>query len=160
MTLWSRSRRSGAPPSRCLRMPPSAMPLSFTEGVCHESQFRTLKYRPEFPDRFGCIQDSRAFSQGFFRWYNEEHRHSGLGLLTPAMVHYGQAESSCGNARKCSMLPTNVTRSASYEALPNHRRFPAKSGSTSRFLLRNRCLWEAAEAISCQQRPSLEKAGS
>jgi putative transposase len=46
-----------------------------------ESQFRTLKYRPEFPDRFGCIQDSRAFSQGFFRWYNEEHRHSGLGLL-------------------------------------------------------------------------------
>jgi len=58
-----------------------------------ESQFRTLKYRPEFPDRFGCIQDSRAFCQGFFRWYNEEHRHSGLGLLTPAMVHYGQAES-------------------------------------------------------------------
>jgi putative transposase len=57
-----------------------------------ESQFRTLKYRPEFPDRFGCIQDSRAFCQGFFRWYNGEHRHSGLGLLTPAMVHYGQAQ--------------------------------------------------------------------
>ena len=56
-----------------------------------ESQFRTMKYRPEFPDRFGCIQDSRAFSQGFFRWYNEEHRHSGLALLTPAMVHYGQS---------------------------------------------------------------------
>jgi putative transposase len=54
-----------------------------------ESQFRTLKYRPEFPDRFGCIQDSRAFCQGFFRWYNQEHRHSGLALLTPAMVHYG-----------------------------------------------------------------------
>jgi putative transposase len=57
-----------------------------------ESQFRTLKYRPEFPDRFGCIQDSRAFCQSFFRWYNEEHRHSGVGLLTPATVHYGQAE--------------------------------------------------------------------
>ena len=57
-----------------------------------ESQFRTMKYRPEFPDRFGCIQDSRAFCQRFFRWYNQEHRHSGLGLLTPAMVHYGQAE--------------------------------------------------------------------
>jgi putative transposase len=55
-----------------------------------ESQFRTMKYRPEFPDRFGCIQDSRAFSQGFFRWYNEEHYHSGLALLTPAMVHYQQ----------------------------------------------------------------------
>ena len=59
-----------------------------------ESQFRTLKYRPEFPDRFGCIQDSRAFCQSFFRWYNEEHRHSGVGLLTPATVHYGQAENA------------------------------------------------------------------
>jgi putative transposase len=58
-----------------------------------ESQFRTLKYRPEFPDRFGCIQDSRAFCQQFFRWYNQEHRHSGIGLLTPAMVHFGDAQS-------------------------------------------------------------------
>ena len=57
-----------------------------------ESQFRTMKYRPEFPDRFGCIQDSRAFCQSFFPWYNGEHRHSGIGLLTPATVHYGQAE--------------------------------------------------------------------
>ena len=57
-----------------------------------ESQFRTLKYRPDFPDRFGCIQDSRAFCQQFFQWYNQEHRHSGLGLLTPAMVQFGQAE--------------------------------------------------------------------
>ena len=55
-----------------------------------ESQFRTMKYRPEFPDRFGCIQDSRAFAQGFFRWYNQEHYHSGLALLTPAVVHYRQ----------------------------------------------------------------------
>jgi putative transposase len=58
-----------------------------------ESQFRTLKYRPNFPDRFGCIQDSRAFCQQFFQWYNQEHRHSGIGLLTPAMVHFGQSES-------------------------------------------------------------------
>jgi putative transposase len=57
-----------------------------------ESQFRTLKYRPEFPDRFGSIQDSRAFCQQFFQWYNQEHRHSGIGLLTPAMVHFGEAE--------------------------------------------------------------------
>ena len=56
-----------------------------------ESQFRTMKYRPEFPDRFGSIEDSRAFCQIFFAWYNDEHRHSGLGLLTPAMVHHGQA---------------------------------------------------------------------
>jgi putative transposase len=57
-----------------------------------ESQFRTLKYRPDFPDRFGCIQDSRAFCQEFFAWYNHQHRHSGLGLLTPAMVHFGEAD--------------------------------------------------------------------
>ena len=57
-----------------------------------ESQFRTMKYRPDFPDRFGSIQDSRAFSQMFFSWYNQAHRHSGIGLLTPAMVHYNQAE--------------------------------------------------------------------
>jgi putative transposase len=56
-----------------------------------ESQFRTLKYRPEFPDRFGCIQDARAFCQDFFAWYNDEHRHSGIGMLTPAVVHFGQA---------------------------------------------------------------------
>lgn len=56
-----------------------------------ESQFRTMKYRAEFPDRFGCIQDARAFGQVFFPWYNDEHRHSGLGLLTPAMVHFGDA---------------------------------------------------------------------
>ena len=56
-----------------------------------ESQFRTLKYRPEFPDRFGSLQHSRAFGQQFFLWYNQQHHHSGLGLLTPAVVHYGQA---------------------------------------------------------------------
>jgi len=57
-----------------------------------ESQFRTMKYRPEFPDRFGSIQDSRAFCQQFFQWYNEEHRHSGIALLTPAVVHFGEAQ--------------------------------------------------------------------
>jgi putative transposase len=56
-----------------------------------ESQFRTLKYRPEFPDRFGSLPDARAFCRPFFRWYNCEHRHSGIGLLTPESVHYGLA---------------------------------------------------------------------
>jgi putative transposase len=57
-----------------------------------ESQFRTLKYRPDFPDRFGCIQDARAHCQIFIPWYNDEHRHSGIGMLTPAIVHFGLAE--------------------------------------------------------------------
>ena len=58
-----------------------------------ESQFRTLKYRPTFPERFGFLEDARAFYKDFFRWYNDDHRHSGIGLLTPQAVHYGQADS-------------------------------------------------------------------
>jgi putative transposase len=56
-----------------------------------EAQFKTLMYRPSFPDRFGSIEDARAFCERFFRWYNDEHRHSGLGFHTPASVHFGQA---------------------------------------------------------------------
>jgi len=56
-----------------------------------ESQFKTLKYRPDFPSRFGGFEDARAFCQRFFPWYNEQHRHSGLGLLTPSDVHHGRA---------------------------------------------------------------------
>ena len=56
-----------------------------------ESQFKTMKYRPQYPDRFGSIEDARGFCQGFFHWYNYQHHHSGLGLMTPATVHFGQA---------------------------------------------------------------------
>ncbi len=56
-----------------------------------EAQFKTLKSCPQFPERFGSIEDGRAFGQVFFPWYNQQHRHSGLGLLTPAVVHFGQA---------------------------------------------------------------------
>ena len=66
-------------------------PYTSNDNPYSESQFRTMKYRPEFPDRFGCIQDGRAFCQTFFPWYNDEHRHSGIGMMTPAMVHYGLA---------------------------------------------------------------------
>ncbi len=55
-----------------------------------EAQFKTLKYRPDFPDRFGCIEDARAFCGSFFDWYNHEHHHTGLALLTPADVHFGR----------------------------------------------------------------------
>jgi len=59
-----------------------------------EAQFKTLKYRPEFPGRFGSIQDARAFCQRFFRWYNHQHRHSGLGFHTPADIHFGHADAA------------------------------------------------------------------
>jgi putative transposase len=57
-----------------------------------ESQFKTLKYRPEFPDRFGSLEHGRSFCGDFFPWYNTEHHHVGLGLFTPHDVHYGLAE--------------------------------------------------------------------
>ena len=57
-----------------------------------ESQFKTMKYRPQFPDRFGSMVDSRSFCQAFFPWYNTEHHHSGIGLLTPYEVHHGLAD--------------------------------------------------------------------
>jgi putative transposase len=57
-----------------------------------EAQFKTLKYRPEFPKRFGSIEDARLFCVDFFRWYNTEHYHSGVGLMTPFDVHFGHAE--------------------------------------------------------------------
>ena len=57
-----------------------------------EAQFKTLKYSPAFPERFGSIQDARAFCRQFFGWYNSVHRHSGIALMTPEQVHYGLAE--------------------------------------------------------------------
>jgi putative transposase len=56
-----------------------------------EAQFKTLKYRPDYPGRFGCQPDARSWAQDFFQWYNYAHHHSALGLLTPADVHFGRA---------------------------------------------------------------------
>ena len=56
-----------------------------------EAQFKTLKYRPDFPDRFGSIQHARAHCRKFFTWYNTIHRHSGIGWHTPHDVHHGHA---------------------------------------------------------------------
>ena len=56
-----------------------------------EAQFKTLKYRPDFPQRFGSIEDARAHCRRFFQWYNHEHRHGGIGLMAPAAVHDGTA---------------------------------------------------------------------
>jgi len=56
-----------------------------------EAQFKTLKYRPDYPERFGCQADARTWATEFFRWYNYEHHHTAIGLLTPADVHFGRA---------------------------------------------------------------------
>lgn len=67
-------------------------PHTSDDNPFSEAQFKTLKYHPGYPDRFGSIQDARAWARPFFNWYNQEHYHTGLNLLTPASVHFGQAE--------------------------------------------------------------------
>lgn len=68
-----------------------------------ESQFKTMKYQGDFPDRFGGLDDARPYFQGFFPWYNDEHRHSGIGYLTPGDVHHGRAEQVL-TARHAAMM--------------------------------------------------------
>ena len=66
-------------------------PHTSNDNPYSEAQFKTLKYRPGFPERFGSLEDARAFCAGFFAWYNTSHRHSGIGMYTPADVHHGRA---------------------------------------------------------------------
>jgi putative transposase len=83
-----------------------------------EAQFKTLKYRPAFPERFGSLEDARAFCRTFFPWYNHDHRHSGIGLMTPATVHYGRATQVHADRQR--------VLDAAYQAMPERfvRRAP------------------------------------
>lgn len=67
-------------------------PYTSNDNPFSEAQFKTMKYRPDYPDRFGGLHHARSWARPFFHWYNHEHRHTSLGLMTPATVHYGQAE--------------------------------------------------------------------
>jgi putative transposase len=68
----------------------SSRPRVSNDNPFSEAQFKTLKYRPQFPERFEGLEHARAHLRGFFAWYNEAHRHSGIGFMTPAAVHFGQ----------------------------------------------------------------------
>src|SRR6202142_506803 len=67
-------------------------PHTSNDNPFSESHFKTMKYQPQFPQRFGCIQDAKTFCRSFFDWYNQDHHHAGIGLMTPDQVHYGQAD--------------------------------------------------------------------
>ena len=67
-------------------------PYTSDDNPFSESCFKTLKYQPQFPKRFGSIQDAKTFCRAFFDWYNQDHHHLGIGLMTPDQVHYGQAD--------------------------------------------------------------------
>ena len=85
-------------------------PYVFNDNPFSESQFKTLKYCPEFPERFGSIEDATTFCRRFFSRYNHDHRYSGIGLMTPAMVH-------CGKVEAVTQV-RQVTLSAAFQAHP------------------------------------------
>lgn len=93
-------------------------PHTSNDNPFSESQFKTMKYRPEFPARFGGIDDARAFCRPFFRWYNHEHRHHGLALLSPVQVHHGHADAVLAERQR--------TLDAAYAAHPERFRRPPK----------------------------------
>jgi len=106
-----------------------------------EAQFKTLKYRPDFPSRFGSIEDAHVFCRRFFGWYNAEHYHSGIGMLTPETVHYGHAKEVIAARHEVLM--------AAYAAHPE--RFVRKPPQPS-------ALPEAAWINRPELRPASEKA--
>ena len=85
-----------------------------------ESQFKTLKYRPDFPERFGSLAHGRSHCGDFFSWYNTEHHHVGLGLFTPHDVHYGLAEAK--RAQRARVLAEAFARNP--ERFPHGRPVP------------------------------------
>ena len=97
-------------------------PYVSNDNPFSESAFKTLKYRPGFPDRFGCIEDARSHCGPFFDWYNNHHRHGSLGLCTPYDMHYGLAEQTV--ARRAVVLDAAFL--AHPERFAHGRPVPAK----------------------------------
>ena len=97
-----------------------------------ESQFKTLKYCPQFPQRFGSIEDARLFCRNFFGYYNHEHRHSGIGLMTPAVVHHGRAEKLTTARRQTSSKLSGLTPNDSFAEPLNLPFCLLRPGSTLR----------------------------
>ena len=92
-----------------------------------EAQFKTLKYRPDFPDRFGSLEDARAFCSVFYRWYNQAHRHSGIGMHTPFDVHHGRAH----DVREARQATLTTAYAATPERFVRHSPEPPPLPGTS-----------------------------
>jgi transposase InsO family protein len=75
-------------------------PYVSNDNPFSESQFKTLKLRPDFPEQFGSIEDARIYCRGFFPWYNTEHRHAGIAFLTPEDVHYERTKQVLNNRQQ------------------------------------------------------------
>ena len=86
-------------------------------------QLQTLKYQPTFPKIFGCIADAKAFCRTFFDWYNQQHHHAGIGLMTPDQVHYGQADAIYAARREtlCQAFRDNPQRFVNKAPMPPNK---------------------------------------
>ena len=104
-----------------------------------ESQFETMKYRPEFPARFASIEEGRAFCRKFFAWYNHEHQHSGIGYMTPIAMHTGEAQHLYQARQRVLAAPLYATPDVSM-VCHNHQSYQRRSASArqSRRKTRNR----------------------
>ena len=99
-------------------------PYTSNDNPFSESHFKTLKYQPQFPKRFGCIEDAKTFCRNFFDWYNQDHHHAGIGLMTPDQVHYGQADqvhAARQNILDRAFVPTPNASSESRQDRPENR---------------------------------------
>lgn len=98
-TLTLHADRGSAMTSKCVAhlladlgvVKTHSRPQVSNDNPFSEAQFKTVKYHPSCPERFGSVEDARAWARELFEWYNHEHHHTGLGLLTPGVVHSGQA---------------------------------------------------------------------
>ena len=77
-------------------------PYTSNDNPFSEAQFKTLKYHHSFPTSFGCIEDAQTFLRGVFNWYNRQHRHSGIGYVTPESLHTGKAHHI--REKRCAVL--------------------------------------------------------
>jgi hypothetical protein len=100
-------------------------PRTSNDNPFSEAQFKTLKYVPDFPDRFGSLADARAFSDRFFPAYNHEHRHSGIGMHTRRRFTSAPQPTSAHDARRPSIAPTHNTRAVQP---PASAAAPARAG--------------------------------
>ena len=89
-----------------------------------ESQFKTMKYRPDFPRRFGSYEDGLQFCREFFGWYNNEHYHSGIGMMTPASLHSGQAKEILSAREQTLALAWQKNPERFVHGVPKPKRLP------------------------------------
>lgn len=99
-------------------------PHTSNDNPFSEAAFKTMKYRPDFPDRFGSFEDAHGFCGAFFDWYNREHRHSGIAMMTPEMVHYGRAEIVAERREKVLTEAFNAHPERFVKGMPTARMIP------------------------------------